>query len=297
MTTTLYIKTHLDTGLKYFGETTQKDIYKYRGSGTYWTNHIKKHGYNVKTEIYGVYNKIDPVEREQLIKDALEFSDKHNIVKSKEWANLIIENGINSGVTDFRLPNIKTAETMSIVNPETGLNKYQERAIKQSKTLNTLNPETGLTLAQERGLKTSKGLNKKLPSGLTVAQESAHKAAKTMKKINPVTGLSKYQEIGLKKSKTVNKLMPSGLTRAQEIALKGAETMRKNSQIFNIKNKDGEIIKTMSKYDMYRKYPRIFKYFKGTNKDNLFYTTSTRSINCIKKRGMEWTIGCYMEKI
>ena len=39
----LYVKTHKVTGLKYLGQTS-KDPFKYNGSGTRWTNHIKKYG-------------------------------------------------------------------------------------------------------------------------------------------------------------------------------------------------------------------------------------------------------------
>ena len=41
--TYLYIKQHALTGKLYFGKTVQNpEVYK--GSGTHWTNHIKKHG-------------------------------------------------------------------------------------------------------------------------------------------------------------------------------------------------------------------------------------------------------------
>jgi hypothetical protein len=38
--TTLYVKTHNITGLKYFGKTTN-DPFKYKGSGKYWLDHLK----------------------------------------------------------------------------------------------------------------------------------------------------------------------------------------------------------------------------------------------------------------
>lgn len=81
----LYIKTHNKTGLKYFGKTI-KDPFTYYGSGKHWVAHLKNHGYDVSTEIYGCfYNK-------QECKDAaIEFSIKHSIVDSDEWANLRIE--------------------------------------------------------------------------------------------------------------------------------------------------------------------------------------------------------------
>ena len=80
--TYLYIKTHNITGLKYFGKTVQ-DPFKYKGSGTRWLNHIKKHGYNVTTEILGYFT-----EEQECKTIALQFGIDNDIVKSNEWANL-----------------------------------------------------------------------------------------------------------------------------------------------------------------------------------------------------------------
>jgi hypothetical protein len=88
----LYLKTHNKTGMKYLGRTISKDPYKYKGSGKYWTNHIKKHGYDVTTEI--LFESDDENAIEEI---ALYYSDKFNIVESKEFANLIIENGLDGG--------------------------------------------------------------------------------------------------------------------------------------------------------------------------------------------------------
>lgn len=48
---TIYLKTHNVTGLKYLGYTRQSDPHKYQGSGKRWKKHIKKHGYDVTTEV------------------------------------------------------------------------------------------------------------------------------------------------------------------------------------------------------------------------------------------------------
>jgi hypothetical protein len=92
--TYLYIKQHSITGLKYFGKTTKKDPYKYLGSGTYWKNHIKKHGkeHVITLSVYGPYT-----DKIYLEKQALAMSDWFNIVESDEWANLINENGLDGG--------------------------------------------------------------------------------------------------------------------------------------------------------------------------------------------------------
>ena len=98
--TYLYIKQHSISGLKYFGKTT-KDPYKYKGSGVYWTRHIKNHGkeHIVTLWVSELYYDTSIVEH------ALQFSKKNNIVKSKEWANLEPENGLNGGTPGKILSN------------------------------------------------------------------------------------------------------------------------------------------------------------------------------------------------
>jgi len=100
--TFLYIKIHNVTGLKYFGKTSGQDPYKYRGSGTYWLAHLRIHGNDVTTEIFGFYT-----DKELCIKDATNFSISNDIVNAvdcngkKKWANQIIENGLDGGATWF----------------------------------------------------------------------------------------------------------------------------------------------------------------------------------------------------
>jgi hypothetical protein len=93
--TYLYIKTHNKTGLKYFGKTSN-DPYYYYGSGKHWIAHLKKHGYDISTEIIGYYT-----DAEKCSAAAREFSLTNNIVESSDWANLIIENGLDGGATTF----------------------------------------------------------------------------------------------------------------------------------------------------------------------------------------------------
>ena len=83
----LYLKTHNKTGLKYLGKTEQ-DPYKYKGSGRVWQDHLKKHGYDVTTKILYETDSLD-----DFINVALDYSNKWNIVESKEFANLVPEAG------------------------------------------------------------------------------------------------------------------------------------------------------------------------------------------------------------
>lgn len=86
--TALLVQTHNVTGLKYFCKTIHLEkAHWYKGSGTVWKRHLKKHGNDVSTGIMGVY-----YDRQRCVEAALEFSRTHNIVASKEWANLVEEN-------------------------------------------------------------------------------------------------------------------------------------------------------------------------------------------------------------
>lgn len=93
----LYVKTHNVTGLKYLGKTI-KNPETYKGSGKRWLNHIKKHGYNVTTEILLI------TESAKEIKDTgIFFSRLWNIVESKEWANLMEETGTGGRISDHSI--------------------------------------------------------------------------------------------------------------------------------------------------------------------------------------------------
>lgn len=92
MTIYLYHKRHRKTGLNYFGKTKGLDPISYLGSGVYWKAHLNKHGEDVETVQIWEFDSIEECSR-----FAVEFSTKNNIVESKEWANLCIEDGIGGG--------------------------------------------------------------------------------------------------------------------------------------------------------------------------------------------------------
>lgn len=90
--TFLYVKLHTGTGMKYFGKTVQ-DVYKYKGSGKYWSNHIEKHG----TEKVITLKVWEFTDVEKCKAFAIKFSLDNKIITSSAWANLIDENGIDGG--------------------------------------------------------------------------------------------------------------------------------------------------------------------------------------------------------
>lgn len=91
--TWLYLKQHNQTKLKYFGKTIS-DPEVYPGSGVVWTRHLKKHGNDVSTVWKQLFTSKD-----DLMEYAVTYSIKNNIVESKEYANLIVENGLIGGDT------------------------------------------------------------------------------------------------------------------------------------------------------------------------------------------------------
>ena len=95
---TLYVKTHKKTGLKYFGQTSNPNPQKYKGSGYDWVDHISKHGYDVVTDI--IFQSADINERNYW---GRYYSKLWNIVNAQDdfgnkiWANRIPETGGGPG--------------------------------------------------------------------------------------------------------------------------------------------------------------------------------------------------------
>jgi hypothetical protein len=89
--TALLVMTHKKTGMQYFCKTTRlKNLRWYKGSGKYWTRHLKHHGSDIDVGVLGVY-----FDRDRCLSAAYEFSKTHNINANKDWANLIDENGLD----------------------------------------------------------------------------------------------------------------------------------------------------------------------------------------------------------
>jgi hypothetical protein len=92
--TYLYIKQHSITKKKYYGKTT-RDPYEYNGSGSYWVDHINKHGKEHIVTLWVSELYYDT----SIVEVALKFSSDNDIVNSKEWANMEPENGLNGGTS------------------------------------------------------------------------------------------------------------------------------------------------------------------------------------------------------
>lgn len=84
----LYVKTHLASGIKYFGKTESDNVEAYSGSGKRWKNIIRKYPSEISTEIIASF---DQTQLKQCKEFAIKFSLENNIVESESWANLKLE--------------------------------------------------------------------------------------------------------------------------------------------------------------------------------------------------------------
>jgi endogenous inhibitor of DNA gyrase (YacG/DUF329 family) len=90
--TYLYIKQHSVTKKCYFGKTI-RDPEIYKGSGTHWKRHIAAYGENlVETLWFCLF-----LSKEDIRDFAVMFSTAQDIVNSKDWLNLRVEDGLEGG--------------------------------------------------------------------------------------------------------------------------------------------------------------------------------------------------------
>jgi hypothetical protein len=128
--TYLYIKQHSITKKKYFGKTTKTNPYTYNGSGTYWLKHINKHG---KEHIVTLWVS-DLYYDTSIIEIALQFSADNDIVKSKEWANQIPENGLHGGSVKDRKCTDETKAKMSDSHKNKRLTEETKAKLRKPKS-------------------------------------------------------------------------------------------------------------------------------------------------------------------
>ena len=107
----LLIKEHARTGLKYLCKHVASSFSKcenYKGSGVYWTKHLKQHGNDVKTTCLFVTE-----DEKQFRKVAKKYSLSFDVVNSKEWANLCDEEGQGGNtVVDKKVHSEKTKQAL-----------------------------------------------------------------------------------------------------------------------------------------------------------------------------------------
>jgi len=183
----LYVKTHNKTKLKYLGRTEQKNPYKYKGSGRYWINHCKSHGWDISTEIIGTYNTI-----EELKIAGLHYSQLWNIVESNDWANLVPEHGetpLSNISADQRRINNKNyqdslTEEKRKLNSEKIKNGIFKNTTKEQRTKNSRKAQQASLLVPRNN--TEEGRNAHIKWAKSIPMEVRIRAGKKSAKI--ITG-------------------------------------------------------------------------------------------------------------
>lgn len=110
------IKEHVKTGLKYlcYSKKEGKELEKYKGSGKYWVDHLKKHGNDITTQIIFETNDLN-----EFKKYAVKISNKYDVVNSKSWANLKLEEGDGGNTVSNRIWITNGSENKYILKTDT----------------------------------------------------------------------------------------------------------------------------------------------------------------------------------
>lgn len=125
----LMLKTHNQTKLKYlcFHYGTIDSCFTYRGSGSYWLSHLSKHGKDITTEIL-----LESSNRDDIASKGIQLSKEWNIVDSKEYANLTVEDA-QTTAEPLQRPEVREKRLLSFKNriKQFGLTDSEKKA-KQS---------------------------------------------------------------------------------------------------------------------------------------------------------------------
>ena len=186
--TYLYIKKCGHCDLKYFGMTTSEDPIKYKGSGEYWRNHLKKH--KCRNQVITLFHKLF-TDKDKCVRFSTLFSKIANIVYSEEWANLIVEDGINNGISS---PNITAEIRQKMSDAHMGTKHTIDRCENISRALKgkpkseehcrrNSEAQKNRKDSPDRGRKISEA-NK----GRSVSKETGHKISEALKgRPKPIT--------------------------------------------------------------------------------------------------------------
>jgi hypothetical protein len=128
----ILLKQHMKTGLKYlcFHHGTKDNCFKYTGSGTYWKKHITKHG----TDLISTIILFESTTKDEIRDQGLKYSDLWDVVNSKDFANLVREDG-SGGHEAMHTPEVReraanTLRTRLIAGNRT--KKERQKGINQS---------------------------------------------------------------------------------------------------------------------------------------------------------------------
>ena len=139
----LYIKTHNKTGLSYLGKTI-RDPLTYKGSGTRWIKHLRKHGNDVSTEI--IFSTED---EEEFVFVASIVSYTLDVVDSEDFANIIHEEGCGGNTLKGRK---HTEETKALMRAKA----LEREHLSEESRLKISKSKTGVKIGPNKNKRTDK---------------------------------------------------------------------------------------------------------------------------------------------
>lgn len=264
--TRLYIKKHIITGLQYFGKSIQDDINTYKGSGTYWRSHLKKHG---RKDVINLWVSDWFYDEKEIKEFALAFSEIFDIVNSDKWANLKEENGLEGGDCGNTKGRIKRIETMN--DPKWLATTGKIAAEKRSKTKN--DPEWKATTGKKTTAKikqirsdpvwkatVGKARSEKISNLLNSEEWKSGKGLQAAEKRNKTMNDSKWREKNQKECEVCKRLVATHIYsqfHGSKCNYKEAEYYRNQFRVANVNRKEF--------FEMYPDIdPRIlYKYLRG----------------------------------
>jgi hypothetical protein len=156
----LLLKIHNVTHLKYLCMTSQEDYKRYPGSGTYWREHLGKHGYDVTTILL-----YETESKEEFTKISSAVSDKLNIVERKDFANLRPETGQGGDTVSNKIWITNGTKEMYILKtsviPDGFYTGRSDRCVFKNKELQSL-LSSRIDRSSERYIKTRKTAAEKM---------------------------------------------------------------------------------------------------------------------------------------
>jgi len=178
----ILLKCHKTTGLKYlcYHYGTHDSYHSYLGSGVYWKCHLNKHGRDIFTEIIAECSS-----REEARDIGLKYSIDYDIVKSNEYANLMVEDARSSFSEDgtCNKERIKKSHESRAVRRKTiGLTDAE---IENHKRLANLSKNTSKTLKYYDSLERRKSRYKE--SNYTEKEQKRIESERARKKLKKFT--------------------------------------------------------------------------------------------------------------
>ena len=152
----LYLK-ESPLGLKYLGKCVNTDPYKYKGSGTVWKRHLNAH--NISTSEIKTTILFETDDKDELKKMGLYYSELWDVVKNKEFANLIPEQGDGGNTGGFKKGVIFSEEHKKKLSVARS-NQKDSPARIQKRANSISNKKKGVPLSEEHKKALKKPKNK-----------------------------------------------------------------------------------------------------------------------------------------